>query len=81
MKKRLSWQEICQNYPNQQVGLADVEWIDNDGVTVKSAIVALTEADHTKREIISSCAMSGGRLYSQNTSPETMLNTGVCMVC
>ena len=81
MRERLTWQEICQKYPNQQVGLAEVEWVDNDGVTVKSAIVDLSEAEHTKRDIISLCAMSGGRLYSQNTSPENMLSTGICMAC
>ncbi len=81
MKERLTWQEICQKYPNQQVGLADVEWLNNDGVTVKSAVVDLTEDNHSRRDIISLCAMSKGRLYSQNTTPESSTNTGVCIAC
>lgn len=38
MGERLSCQEIKEHYPNQWVGLIDVEF-DNDTVTVKSAII------------------------------------------
>lgn len=37
--KRLSWKEIQQTYPEQWVGLVNVEYEDNDGVSVKSASV------------------------------------------
>ena len=77
----MSWQEICQKYPNQQVGLGDVEWVNNDGVTVKSAVVILTEGKYSRRDIISKCALSGGTLYSENTTPESLFTTGVCVVC
>ncbi len=38
MGERLSYQEIKERYPNQWVGLIDVEF-DSDTVTVKSAII------------------------------------------
>lgn len=38
MQERLTWKEIQQKYPDQWVGLTDVEY-DKDNVTVISAVV------------------------------------------
>ncbi len=41
MIERLSYQEIKERYPNQWVGLTDVEF-ESDDVTVKSAVIKVT---------------------------------------
>ncbi len=80
MSKRMTWQEICEQYPNQQVALEDVEWVDNDGVTVKTASVRYCEKDMSRTEIIAKCMMSGGKLFSNNTTESSMFVTGLCRV-
>lgn len=41
--ERLTWKEIQKKYPNRWVGLINVEYEDNDGVSVKSALVKFIE--------------------------------------
>ncbi len=36
----ITWQQIQEKYPSQWVGLNDVKYIDNDGISIESAIVA-----------------------------------------
>ena len=40
MEKRMTWDEIENNYPDQWVGLTDVYW--EDGANIRSAIVRYT---------------------------------------
>lgn len=77
--KRLTWDEIVQTYPNQQVGLSEVEW-DNEA-TVKSAIVAYTEETTPRRVIISIAMLSGGSIVSENTTQDTTMHVGAYTVC
>jgi len=37
MAERMTWEEIKKAYPNQWVGLTNIEW--KDGANVKSAVV------------------------------------------
>lgn len=37
MKERLTWEEIMEKYPDQWLGLSDVEW--EDTANIKTAIV------------------------------------------
>lgn len=40
MEQRLTWEQIAAQYPNQWVGLTDIDW--EDGANVRSAIVRYT---------------------------------------
>lgn len=40
MEQRLTWNEIAEKYPNQWVGLVDIDW--EDGANIRSAIVKYT---------------------------------------
>ncbi len=40
MEQRLTWDEIAEQYPDQWVGLTDIDW--EDGANVRSAIVRYT---------------------------------------
>ncbi len=45
MEKRLTWEEIVRQYPEQWVGLTDIEWEDGD---IKTAIVAYSHLNKTQ---------------------------------
>ncbi len=44
-RQRLTWDQIRAIYPDQWVALADVEYMGNDGINVKSAVVVCGMAD------------------------------------
>lgn len=44
--QRLTWEQIRVMYPDQWVALADVEYMGNDGINVKSAVVVCGMADN-----------------------------------
>ena len=48
--KILTWLDIEKYFPNQCVGLTDVKYVDNDGVTVESAKV--TYIDKSEHDLI-----------------------------
>lgn len=50
--ERLTWEEIKQKYPHQNVGLIDVEYANSGiGGPVKSAVVVCTDCDTDRNEI------------------------------
>ena len=64
MDDRMSWDEIQKRYPDQWVGLTDVE---RDGITVLSAIVKYS--DKTKGEL-TMMQIDDDSLYSCYTCPD-----------
>ncbi len=62
MEKRMTWKEIQEAYPDQWVGLADVE---RDGASVRSAVVKYT--DKTGDELIR-MQIKDKNLYSTYTT-------------
>ena len=71
MSKRLSWGEIQKQYPDQWVGLVDVE---RDGIDVVSAIVKY--ADKTKGEL-TMMQIDDDSLYSCYTCPDHLAPLGM----
>ena len=67
MARRMTWQEIVNNYPDQWVGLTDVE---RDGASVVSAVVKYT--DKTGNELISMQLSGDKTLYSTYTTPDNV---------
>ena len=45
-----------------------------------SAVVEYSEETHTRSEINGLAARSEGRIYSENTTPRSILNVGVAVV-
>ena len=39
-KQRLTWNEIAEKYPDQWIGLSDIDW--EDGANIRSAVVKFT---------------------------------------
>ncbi|MCR5426679.1 MAG: hypothetical protein K6E81_07610 [Lachnospiraceae bacterium] len=71
---RMTWNEICTNYPDQQVGITDVEW--DDLLEVRSAVVVCSEVDHTRAEVNGIAACSNGKIFSRNTRQKSEFSVG-----
>jgi hypothetical protein len=65
MAKRMTWKEIQETYPDQWVGLTDVE---RNGGSVHSAVVKYT--DKTADELYD-MQISGQGIITKYTTPET----------
>lgn len=72
MAERLTWQQIQEKYPDQWVGLIDVKYLENDGISVESAVVKYT--DKTKGELTR--MVLKGEIVSRHTNPDGHLQLG-----
>lgn len=72
MAERLTWEQIQEKYPDQWVGLTDVKYMDDDGISVESAIVKFT--DKTKGELTR--MVLKGEIVARHTNPEGHLLLG-----
>lgn len=70
--KRLSWEEIQEKYPDQLVGLVDVKYLDNDGISVESAVVKYT--GKSKSELTR--LVLKGEIIMRHTNPDGHLQLG-----
>ena len=77
MGERLSWEQIKEKYPNQWVGLTDVKYIEDDGISIESAIVKYT--NKPKNEL-THLALEG-EIISRHTAPDNLLQLGLVGVC
>lgn len=73
MTERLTWEQIQKKYPDQWVGLTDVQYKNNDGVTVESAVVKYT--DKTKSQLTK--LVLEGEIISRHTNPDGCLQLGM----
>lgn len=72
MDRRLTWEEIKAQYPDQWVGLSQVEW--KDGANVRSAVVEYAgQSDHEPlmRQI------AGEDMYTVYTTPDNLCPLGI----
>ncbi len=74
--ERLTWEQIQEQYPDQWVGLTDVQYMDNDGISVESAVVKYT--DKTKSELTR--LVLKGEIISRHTNPDGHLQFGMAGV-
>lgn len=44
-EQKLTWEQIRALYPDRWVALMDVEYMDDDGINVKSAVVVCSVSD------------------------------------
>ena len=68
MEKRMTWKEIQETYPDQWVGLSEVEWEEPKSPNVVSAVVKYT--NKTSDELYG-MQISGQDVYTTYTTPET----------
>lgn len=68
-KVRLTWKEIQETYPDQWVGLAEIEWLNDSNI--KSAVVLYN--DKSKKELALMQAESDGNIVGVYTTPQQKL--------
>lgn len=73
--ERMSWQEIKEKYPDQWVGLEDVEFKPNNRSSIMSAVVKYT--DKSKKELTRIQFDTDGKVMGVYTTPDHLLQTGV----
>lgn len=74
MGERLTWEEIVDKYPNQWVGLTDVDW--EDDANVKAAVVKYVGKSSGELLMMQ---MDGENIVSFYTTPDSVefLDCGV----
>ncbi len=73
MSERLTWEEIQEKYPDQWVGLVDVKYIEDDGISVESAVIKYI--DKTKNELTRMAIR--GEIVARYTTPDNIMQIGV----
>ena len=71
MEERLTWEEIAEKYPDQWVGLVDVDW--EDEANVRSAIVRYTDKSCGE---LARMQIKDRSLYSTYTTPDNLAPLG-----
>ena len=65
MNERMTWDEIVGKYPEQWLGLTDVEWADDEHAEILSAIVSYT--DKSADELLIMMHDSGQKIIARST--------------
>ena len=76
MLERLTWEQIQEKYPSQWIGLRDVKYIDDDGISIESAIVKYSDLSRTE---LTKCMLSG-EIVSRCTTPDDCCQLGCLKV-
>ena len=74
--QHLTWDQIHDRYPNQWVALTDVEYLDDDGINIKSAVVvcAMSDEDYVGQRLK---FMKEGKSYEYERTEDTRGFVGV----
>lgn len=73
MNKRMTWKEIQNKYPDCWVGLTEVEYVNNDGVSIESAVVKYTKRPKSD---LTRLALKG-EIVSRYTTPDNIFQLGI----
>ena len=73
VNERMTWEQIQKKYPGQWVGLTGVRYLNNDGVSVESAIVKYV--DKKKSELTR--LVLKGEIIARHTDPEGYIQLGM----
>ena len=46
--ERLTWKQMQEKYPDQWLGLTDVKYLDDDGVTIESGVIKYADKTHSE---------------------------------
>ena len=74
MNERLTWSQIQEKYPNQWVGLAEVEHEPENASTIRSAVVLYV--NKSKKELTLEQIKTNGKVLARFTNPDKMFQLG-----
>ena len=66
-KQRLTWNEIAEKYPDQWIGLSDIDW--EDGANIRSAVVKFTGKSSSE---LLEMQIRMGNIQTIYTTPENL---------
>lgn len=66
LAERLTWSQIQEKYPAQWVGLNDIECIDNDGISIKSAVVYFVNRSKDELGMLQALDLTTARYTAPN---------------
>ena len=72
MNERMTWKEIVSKYPDQWVGLIDVDWKNESNV--RSAVVKYIDKTSDELAIMQ---LDDDSLYSAYTTPDNLGQLGI----
>lgn len=72
---RLTWKQIQEKYPDQWVGITDVEYDPANNSTIRYAVVKYT--DRSKDELTEMQINSGGKILARYTTPDNVFQLGI----
>lgn len=75
MEERLAFSQIAERYPDQWVGLDEIEWDPDNSSTVKSAVVRFT--DKSADELTEMQIKTGGKIMAIYTTPDNVFQLGM----
>jgi len=75
MEERMTWEEIQEKYPDQWVGLIDVEYEPNNDATIKTAVVKY--ADKSKDELTMMQIQTNGEILGRYTTQDNIFQLGI----
>ena len=73
--ERLSWEEIAEKYPDQWVGLTEVEYEAEGSPTIESAVVKYT--GRSKFDLTHMQIVTKGKVIARYTNPNGVFQLGV----
>lgn len=73
MNERMTWEQVQMKYPDQWVGLVDVRYQNDDGISVESAIVKYT---NKKKSELTRLVLKG-EIIARHTNPEGHIQLGI----
>lgn len=71
--QRMTWEEIQEKYPDKWVGLVDVKYVDDDGISIESAVIKYL--DKSKSELTKKSL--NGEIVSRYTTPDNIFQLGM----
>lgn len=72
--ERMTWEEIKEKYPDQWVGLADIEYEPESRASIKSAVVRYTNKSKTELTWIQ--METKGKFIGRYTTPDNVFQMG-----
>lgn len=72
--KHLTWKQIQEKYPNQWVGLVDIEYEPDNDATIQYATVQYIDKD--KNELTEMQIDSDGKVLARYTTPDNTFQLG-----
>ncbi len=80
MVERLTREQMAEKYPDQSIGITNIKYENDDGITIESAEVIYTPEDKTPEELLT-LQVSGKEDIMCWYTTGSKVNVGVMTLC